>query len=185
MANNKATYYNEDNGDFSNVAHSSAQEKIYPLIFDNKKLDFSDDTLLEHGKRGEVLDCEMGIDRIVKVHSSFKRPFLMTVQERFRRPKYSRYKDITVTEWNHESDSPSELFKLTANYFLYGYYDEYNNEFADALFINIPDLLTCIINDDINYDRNFNSKNQSFLSIKYKELYQNNLISFRLKDLDK
>jgi hypothetical protein len=51
-------------------------------------------------------------------------PLGFTIQERFRRPRYAEFQDLTLTEWNGNSNLPSELYKIRAGMFLYGYYSE-------------------------------------------------------------
>jgi len=174
-----ATRYDEGNAAFSNKAHAAARNVLYPLLFDaaSDKLSFDNDTLLQHGERGAVLDGQMGIDRIVNVTvDKLRAPLRFTVQERFRRPNYTTYRDLTVTEWNHASNLPSELYKITADYFLYGYYDDAQGVFQEAIAISVPDLLLSVSKHNIPYVMKPNKKQQTFLAFKFDDLDKAGLI---------
>lgn len=179
-----ATRYDKHNGEFSNKAHEQARTKIYPLLFGVEPdcLTFDDDTLLESSERGRVLDGEMAVDRIVRVTvPDLQQPLVLTVQERFRRMQYARYRDITVTEWNHATNQPSELYKLEANLFVYGYFDEHNQTFGEVVTVNTTGLLRAIIRRDIPYTVDRNNKQQSFLAFKFGQLQDRGLIVHHYK----
>ena len=94
------TLYEQDNADFSNRAHVRARDVLYPRIFNvcRERLQF-EDTLLAQSDRAKILDGEMGVDRIVRVTiHNLHAPLMFTVQERFRRPEFAKYQDMTVTE---------------------------------------------------------------------------------------
>ena len=167
------TEYTIANADFSNIAHTSARQTIYPLLFgvDTAMLQFDSDTLLHQSKRGELLDGEMAIDRIVRVTvNKLKRPLVFTVQERFRRPWYSPYRDLTITTWNNKTNQPSELYKLEANLFVYGYFDEHSNRFGEVVALNNTLLLMSIANGTLTYIEKGNDKQQSFIALGFEEL---------------
>jgi hypothetical protein len=166
------TIYQTANAEFSNRAHQSARHLIYPKIFNkaSAQLEF-EDTLLDMGERGRILDGEMGVDRIVKVTMPYLHaPLVFTVQERFRRPEFDKYKDLTITEWNNASNMPSELYKINAGLFVYGYFDETENIFTDAIVISVTDLLLAISRGLINYSTEYNKKCQYFLGFKFDHL---------------
>lgn len=183
----RRTPYDPKNADFSNKAHLLARKVLYPKIFKVplKNLLF-EDTLLEHGKRGEVLDGEMAIDRIVKVTAfseNLRQPLTFTVQERFRKPQFTKWQDITFTEWNHQSNLPSELYKLTANIFLYGYFDDGSSGkspyFTDAIAIDVPITLMGICANELNYEFELNPRsNQSFITIKFSDLWRYGVVLY-------
>lgn len=166
------TPYSSKNAKFSNDAHAAAQSLIYPRVFGLplQNLEF-EDTLLNLNKRGEALDGQMAIDRIVKVtaRAGLKQPLTFTVQERFRKPHFLKYQDITITEWNHNSNLPSELYKITANIFVYGYFD--GVKFLDYIAANVTSMLSGICNNTLAYTRKPNPKNnQTFIGVKFSAL---------------
>lgn len=179
-----STLYEVKNAAFSNLAHAAAQTLLYPAIFktDASKLKF-ESTLLEDSERGAILDGEMGIDRIVRVEvEKLHQPLVFTVQERFRRKKYAEWQDLTITEWNNASSQPSELYKINAGYFLYGYYDEVEKAFCDAICINTAGLLHCIATGNISHTKQRNKKEQDFLAFKFAALHEAGLVTYRLKE---
>lgn len=180
------TPYSQSNADFSNKAHATARSSLYPQIFELpfENLEF-EDTLVRNGSRGEVLDGEMAIDRIVRVKplvNDFKSSIVFTVQERFRRKRFAQFEDLTITEWNPRTNLPSELYKLEANMFLYGYFDPPAGNFVDAIAVNLLTLLMKLCNGKIRYTRNVNPRSgQPFLCFKFSDLEEAGCVIFRLK----
>lgn len=167
------TPYSKDNGDFSNVAHRCAQKQLYPFIFGvtQERLSF-EDTLLELNERGRVLDGEMAIDRIVKIKvDGLRLPLVFTVQERFRKPKYLSSQDITVTEWNKVTGKPSELYKIAANIFVYGYFDPSKQNFLDAVAVDVPVMLSGLACGELKYTTSPNPRSkQDFIALTFEDL---------------
>jgi hypothetical protein len=179
-----STVYETQNAEFSNAAHLAAQTLLYPAIFktDASKLKF-ESTLLEDSARGAILDGEMGVDRMVHVEvEKLHQPLVFTVQERFRRPEWLTWQDLTVTEWNNASSLPSELYKINAGLFLYAYYDETAKAFCDAICINTTGLMQCIATGGITYTKRRNKKQQDFLAFKFDALHKAGLVTYRLKE---
>jgi len=150
---------------------------VYPQIFkvDFERMEF-EDTLVEQGGKYETLDGDMAIDRLVKVWAKaegFHQPISFTVQERFRRAEYSRWKDLTITEWNNNSSLPSELYKLMANLFVYGYYDDEAEFFLDVISVNVPAMLMAICDGSMKFTRGFNGRSkQDFIALGFWDLWK-------------
>lgn len=168
-----STPYSTRNQLFSDEAHLSAQTQIYPMLFnvDPDQLRFTT-TSLSTGEKERILDGEMAIDRIVHVHVHwFKSEIEFTVQERFRKPKFLPYQDITITEWNNTTNLKSELFKLNAGIFLYGYFDEKQSKILDWIAVNTVGLLFRLVKKEPQVKRGNNPRsNQSFLTFKFEHL---------------
>ncbi len=176
------TLYEQDNADFSNRAHMRARDVLYPRIFNvrRERLQF-EDTLLAQSDRAKILDGEMGVDRIVRVTiHNLPAPLVFTVQERFRRPEFAKYQDLTVTEWNHASNRPSELYKINAGLFVYGYFDEDREDFLDAVAIGVTDMLLAIATRRLRYERRWNKKMQTFLTIRFEDMEEAGIVRYRL-----
>jgi len=176
------TIYEPDNANFSELAHLAAQKQLYPSIF---KQPFSALVFISAtssiNQKINILDREMGIDRIVNVFvKGFHKSFSFTVQERFRRPEYAKYKDVTITEWNNASSSPSELYKINAGIFLYGYYDLQAKSFLDAVAIDTSKLLLLLARQQLYFRRRRNNKLQDFIAIPFDELENKGVVLFRL-----
>jgi len=176
------TLYEQDNADFSNRAHLRARDVLYPRIFNvrREQLEF-EDTLLAQSDRAAILDGEMGVDRIVRVTvHNLPAPLVFMVQERFRRPEFARYRDLTVTEWNHASGQPSELYKINAGLFVYGYFDENSGRFSDAIVIGVTDMLFALAQGRLRYERRMNKKQQSFLAFRFEDLERAGVVRYWL-----
>jgi hypothetical protein len=179
-----ATPFSNANKEFSDKAHLAARRLIYPQMFKALPQNISYETQEEiTSERGGALDGDMSIDRVVKVTvSGFRAPFTFTVQERFRKPENAKWQDITITEWNTRSNTPSELYKISANFFLYGYYDDLRMSFVDALIINVPSMMYSIATGAFRPDRRNNPRSdQPFLCLKFDDLHRAGLVMYRMQ----
>lgn len=179
------TPYSKKNADLSDAAHLVARSRIYPQIFgcDESMLKYDDATLLHESDRGKILDGEMGVDRIVNVSvTGFRFPIVFTVQERFRRAKFAKYKDLTVTEYNRRTGQPSELYKINAGLFVYGYLSNDHRHFVDAICINTAQLLWQLSRHGIRYKTQENHRsNQCFLCFTFDALSKSGCLLWRKK----
>lgn len=168
------TKYEQHNQDFSDKAHEAAQRLVYPKVLGCRFSDIAfSSSSVRDGGTGAFLDGEMAIDRSVELTDKrFRTQLKLTFQERFRRPKYSGYKDITVTEWNHASDQPSELYKMNCQVFLYGYYHETSGRFSDVIAIDVAAFLLAIASGSLKWHRNINHKKQQFISVTFDDLHE-------------
>lgn len=172
------TPYSQDNQDFSDKAHAAAQSLVYPHLFkcDQASMEFERASVSDGGEKA-ILDGQMGVDRLVKVTvRGLRNPIQHTVQERFRRPGYRTYRDITITEWNHASSTPSELYKIKSGIFVYGYFDEENHAFGEVIAFDVTAFLMAITTGRLPYGRNRNGKRQDFISVTFKALHDANLV---------
>lgn len=181
-----ATKYEKRNAEFSNAVHNLAQALVYPKLFSAEKesIVYEEDTLLGESIRGDILDGEMGIDRVLRVTVpglNGRIPF--TVQERFRRPAFVEWQDLTITEWNYASNLPSELYKIRANIFLYGYANAEENPtgFIEVIAVDMTLLLLKIAKKEIEYRNERNTKDQSFLGFRFTDLENAGVVIFHDK----
>lgn len=184
------TPYEPENAKFSNDAHLAARTLIYPRLWrvPDDRISYEDvridaDTSSE---RYQILDGEMGVDRLISItHPRHPAPIGFHVQERFRKPKYRERRDVTITAWNHASGLPSEFHKIRAGYFVYGYFDEENDRFLDAIAFNVDDLKLAVVRDQVEYDRwHYEKKNQSFLIFSFAELHQIGVVRYHQEQED-
>lgn len=173
------TPYSNKNAKFTDKAHKSAQTILYPKIFNGNELIFDDLTDWET-PQNEILDGQMGVDKIIKVSTDrFKEPFTFTIQERFRQIKFASYRDLTITEWNNSSDLPSELYKITAGLFVYGYFDDTNEKFGEVIVIDTTLTLYKLSQQKLQYKSDFNPRsNQTFITLKFEDLINSNLVVY-------
>lgn len=173
------TIFEQQNAAFSDLAHESALNDIYPKIFKSR---FScESTSLYKSREYEFLDGEKKIDRIFRFQTSSGSDLKITVQERFRRPEFYRYRDITLTEYNFNSGINSEVYEIEAMYFLYAYYNPKTRRFGEIILINVADLILALVNKRIAFTRKFNKKNQSFLIFKFEDLIKSKVVKFHNK----
>lgn len=174
------TEFTQANADFSDAAHNVARQSVYPCFFKTDKIKYESTSLYiskEHQKR----DAEQAVDRLcfVEVNNPvFKHPLKFTVQERFRRERFLSFQDITLTVWNNASNKPSELYKIEADYFVYGYFDGVS--MLDCIIVNMADLKRKICHNEIAFTQRSNAKHQDFIGIKFSALYDAKVISWRM-----
>lgn len=183
LASPQVQRYSPERARFSELAHVAAQTTFYPLFFPSSSLTF-ENTNIDTGARGRILDGQMGVDRIIRVKvPSLRSPLVFPVQERFRLPRYERFQDVTITEWNEASGQPSELFKISAGYFIYGYFDTNLGRFGEVVAVDVPEFLRQLVSGGLgNLDarRNRNEKRQTFLTFSFDELEACGALIFRL-----
>lgn len=174
-----ATVFNPERKAFSDLAHMAARRLIYPHVFGDA-LQYEDTT--QDDPRSRILDGEMSVDRIVKISvDALRMPLSASVQERFRLPKYAPYQDITMTEWNGATGLPSELYKIQAFYFVYGYFDPQRATFLDAVVIDTPALQRALCGGALRYTKRNNEKQQTFFTFKFRDLQDVGALLWRLK----
>ncbi len=185
------TPFDQENAKFSLVGHKLAAKIIYPRMFKVNESQLSYEFTPDIPKY-KVLDSDLGIDKIVRVkidREGFKGGIPFSTQERFRRlesiPISLRNRDkidLTITEWNDISNLPSELYKLMADFFVYGIVNDEEDSFWDAIAIFCRPLKQRLINGDIDYQKGYNPRSsQSFICITFRELLKNKLAIFRMQ----
>lgn len=145
----------------------AAREQFYPKLWPNAlRIQFVDVT-------GAAEDLKYGIDCIAAVTvKGFRAPLKFFIQERFREPCFRRFRDATVTEWNTVTDLPSELHKIAAQIFVYGYYHPGQNRILGAIAINVPQMIREIGEGRLPYTRDQrSSRDQDFIAIKWDHLH--------------
>lgn len=170
--------YSLDRQLFSTAAHNAALDSIYPRLFPG--CDYSVESVVHQDGDGDLrnqaLDCHLGVDYVAHLNSavpSLRLPTIITIQERFREPKYAHYQDLTITEWNPRTNQPGEIHKLAAQLFVYGYYSQQENQFSDAICINTAKLLVALNKRQIVARRNQGTNSeQPFLSFSFQDLHR-------------
>jgi hypothetical protein len=151
---------------FSRAAHLAARTQVYPVLFPGRLLAFSD--VVE----GTRLDLDYGIDRYLAVEvECLRRPLVFGVQERFRDAEAMGHDDVTNTEWNERTDQPSELYKIHAHLFVYGFYDPADDRVLLAMALYTGVLLEAIAAGRIGFTRGRNPTNgTAFLAVRRPDL---------------
>lgn len=177
------TNFSSSNAAFSDKAHIAAQTQIYPLVFNttSENITYESVTMSDspEDNRKKILDGEMAVDRVLSVSAkSLPFPLSYTVQERFRRTNAKKWQDITITEFNTESGLPSELYKLSGGLFVYGYYNETEDNIEQFVVFSSSALLLCLASGDLKIDaRGMNPRSkQTFITFKFDNLRKHGLI---------
>lgn len=176
------TKFEQRNQDFSDTAHAAAQSLVYPRLFrcEQSRLKFESASVNDGGEKA-ILDGQMAVDRLIKVTvDGFRCPLEYTVQERFRRPGYSKYRDITITEWNNASNQPSELYKIKCGIFTYGYYDEHQRIFGEVIAIDVPAFQLAMTTGAIAFTKRTNRKQQDFICVTFDALFDAGVVMAHL-----
>lgn len=173
------TRYDPERAKFSEKAHMAARSFIYPIMFKGATITYHSPDKLKT-EEDKILDLMMGIDKYIEVKiDKLKSSIPFTIQERFRAPEFAHKRDLTITEWNHNSNQKSELYKLYAHIFVYGYYDSTENKFLEIIAVDIPHLMYKIVTKKIKYTRvACTPKNQSFIHIPFDRLMKKNMVLF-------
>lgn len=177
------TPHSSENQAFTDSAHRLAREQVYPRLF---RVPAENIFYLKADKAiNEFLDTRMGIDRSMRVkYRSMPAPFLITTQERFRKPRYQDFQDITVTLWNHISDLPGEMFKLACHFFVYGFYDEKHNRLVEVIVLHAHLLVECVAMCKLTYTTQDNPRSgQTFACFKIDDLKRVGVVRLHLKDV--
>jgi hypothetical protein len=176
------TPFSDANSLFTQAAHRAAQNDVYPEFFPGATLSYERVTNVTTDIRHKVLDGELGIDLIVNVDYGIFKPLRFTVQERFRKTQYQKFADLTITEWNHITNQPSELYKIASDLFVYGYYDSTKDTIVEAVVMYCGPLKRAIATGELPYSRGDNPRtNQSFITVPFAELHAKGLIKAHYK----
>ncbi|GAC1694678.1 MAG: hypothetical protein PVS3B3_18940 [Ktedonobacteraceae bacterium] len=162
------TPHSSDNQYFTDCAHMKARELVYPAIFNTSK----DRIHYLELKDAQDRDYNKAIDRTIAVDvEGLHAPISFTVQERFRKPKYSSEKDIAITAFNNTSGLISELYKIEAFYMLYAYFDPETGQFIEVIMIRVPVFLEYLVKGSLSYEDHLNPRsNQTFYCFKFDDL---------------
>lgn len=170
------TAYRPVNASFSLDAHAAAEKQVYPIWFPHGVV--FEDTTSTTRDLDYAIDCQLAVN--LRPSDSFKAPVHLSVQERWRRPAHHGYHDITVTEWNETSGLPSELHKLAAQLFVYGFYDADRDVVTEAVAVSIPTMIAALAVDRLPWSRNWRrDRAQRFLAFQVDALMRVGAVLYR------
>lgn len=177
------TRFDDANKEFSDFAHEAACSQVYPHLFKSEvDVEVTSVAMGEGDASGSKrLDLRYGVDAIAEADiPELGSTVPMYVQERFRRPKWRDEQDITITRHNHASGEPSELSKIAAQQFIYGYYEPTLDEIQEAICVNVPVLLRKIADGTLLCGEQQNPKEQDFLTIGFDQLHKKGATVFHI-----
>lgn len=167
------TPYSLENQRFSDAAHAAARGQVYPDVFGVRAsaIEWVDHHVGDGGVSA-VLDGQLGIDRTAKVsRGGCLGSFDTIIQERFRRMEYAVHRDITITEVNRLTGHLSEMYKLKAGIFTYGYFDNASTCFGEVVVVNVEMLVDAIVRERVRVGRKVNPRtDQTFLTVRIESL---------------
>ena len=153
------TPFDQENMDFSLRARKRAVETVYPKAFGaGGPVDTT----------GSGADMDKGYDLIWLCEDGTT----VSIQERFRREKYSEYRELTATKHNHASDSTGDFFKLDADYYAYGYFSstrQSEDDFSEILIVNVDKLKHGDVEPDEQW---YGRKSQAFFCWPFESLIE-------------
>lgn len=188
----RSTPHSAANQAFSDAAHTHALRVLYPALFavEPHFIQATDCTITgaavgnaDRAKiRASVLDGELGIDKILKVrYGQFDKPLVHSIQERFRKPEFARIRDLTITEVNPNTNQPSELYKLLAQWFVYGYFDSEKRVMVEAVACPVPSLIAAIVHGQVPFTRQTNPRTgQPFVCVGFDDLRGAKLVDLHI-----
>lgn len=167
------TAFSQRRMEFTKRAHLAAREQFYAPMFGHLPMKFEDTV-------GTTRDLEYAIDCQIAVSvAGLRAPLRFSVQERFREPAAMDYGDITITEWNIATDQPSELHKLGAQLFVYGFYDEPADRILAGVALDSTVVLRKLATGGLPYRRQ-SRIDQSFLAFGLEALRTVGAVAFQL-----
>lgn len=171
------TSFSAGNFSFSSKAHLAAERQFYPKLWPGATISFLDTTKA-------VEDLVYAVDCIAEVSlpdPDARAPIKFYIQERWRKPSYRKFTDMTVTEWNLRTNQPSELHKLAAQLFVYGFYDESTDMIVEGYAVDICRMQHCNARGELKYERRRRSSgDQSFIAIELDHLQEIQALMFDL-----
>jgi hypothetical protein len=176
------TRFDEKNKQFTDDAHEAAKEQVYPHLFKNNGADIDVRSIAADADvEAKFLDLQYGIDVVVEIEvAELDATVPVYIQERFRAPEYRHYQDLTITKHNNASGEPSELSKIAAQQFIYGYYQPVLDEIQEAVCVNVPALLRRIADGSLLCGEERNEKDQDFVTVPFELLRKKGVIAFHL-----
>jgi hypothetical protein len=162
------TPYSEENRRKTDRAHLCARRDVYPELFGVP----ADRICYPELPDAQERDFEKGIDYTIEIWvPALYGPVRVTVQERFRDPKFADRRDLSITYRNNNSDFPGEIHRLEAGLFVYGYHDLFHDQFIEVIGCWVPPLLTNIARGEIQAEEYPNPRsNQDVLYYKFDDL---------------
>jgi len=122
------------------------------------------------GHETHLLDREFAID--VRIHvkplEGKLEKVVFTLQEKFRRPSYQRFQDITIEYFqDRHSNELGDWSKLAVEYYAYGYasHDETPGEFLEFYLLDYPLLKQLLAMGIIPYEICHSSSRASMLTV--------------------
>lgn len=172
--------YSNKQTNFSNAVHDKLMKlNFYEKLFDNNNIKVIDTTVTKPGynKEAQILDQKYGVDYRIIAKIKLLGNIPVTIQERFRDIKYKHYQSLTIRV-ETKTGLASELSKINADFFIYGYVDIINGIIKpnQIVVINVALIKQAIIMDKLQYTIHKNYDGSGFIDIRFSDLSKINAI---------
>lgn len=167
--------------DFSGRANALADE-FYREFFQQ----FGDVQEIErfpNGTEKHILDREFAID--VQIHCISGVVF--TLQEKFRRPQYQTFQDITIEyQQNRHTGEKGDFFRLAVDYYAYGYADHAKKpeKFLEFYLLDYCKLKQLLAQQIVPYKIMHSSSNASMLTVPIDKIPENVMVFTQVKSIE-
>jgi hypothetical protein len=153
------TPYSKPNAKFSDDVHRHSGE-FYRGVFPEGII--SGENLV-----GTKADLEDGIDYAATTPLG-----RFTIQERWRKLRFSHFRDVTITRWNITSDRPSEFYKTRADLMFYGYANA-EHKLYSAVAVDMQLVLEGVRSGDLPYtEKSKPDDSQDFICVCWDDLHR-------------
>lgn len=167
------TYTNTET-EFSNATHDALiKNNFYIKLFKNKNIKIISTTVTRknYTKEAQMLDQNYGVDYRIIINDGEWNEISFTIQERFRRLKYKSYQDLTI-RYETKCGFKSELSKINADYFIYGYAEVIDDivQPNQIIVVNIPILKMAFAMNKLSYTTRMAYDGAKFITFKFSNL---------------
>lgn len=170
---------------FTNIAHNTIMKiGFYNKILPRNNIDIHSTNVLHEGydEESRILDIKYGVDYRIIVHNLRLGDIPITIQERFRDIKYYNHQDLTI-RLETKNGKSSELSKINADLFIYGYYDINNKKFEEIFVIDMVLVKLGLARQTLEFTiRKNKGKDSKFIAIKFDDLIDIKAILYTYKN---
>lgn len=159
--------FTPENDMFTRRAH----EKAYPLVYQQWLPDDYILVDLQGTRADKVADKDF---EVVAWNPDLDTPIIFGVQERFRRIKYAKYRDITIAAKDHSKDDlDKQITRTAADFIVFGYYDDGKNELGETVVVNEATLRWLLVTEKVDFDqKTHGSKSVTFVGVPFDDLIE-------------
>ena len=170
---------------FTNTAHDTIMKiGFYDKILPRNNINVHSTNVIHKGydEESRILDIKYGVDYRIIIHNPRLGDIPITIQERFRDIKYYDNQDLTI-RLETKNGKPSELSKINADLFIYGYYNINNNKFKEIIVIDMVRVKLGLARETLQFTIKKNKgRDSKFIIIKFEDLTNIKAILYTYKN---
>lgn len=168
----KAKQYSHANDMFSRRAHEEAYKKVYPQFLpdDYVLVDlYNTERDLAHDEDYEI----------IAYHGDLDKPLKFGIQERFRRAKFSGYREVTIKDRDLLRGENKQVYNTHADFIVFGYFDDENSTLLETVVVDQGLLRWLIMQEAIDFTRHkHGDKEMTFIALSFDDLIENHAAVF-------